>query len=147
MKLNSLILICYLLLGCQGSVVKTNIIKSSYDSNASRRNGVFVSSFEPSKKILDFGGVGVEIDDVWVEYLWSHTNLNKDISIKNQKNLYLKFKDTEVFDFELLYGVNYTKKGGYTDDKLTFKLDTIVDKVPIKLIYMSDTADIILIKK
>jgi hypothetical protein len=142
MKNYIIVLICCSLLGCKDSIVKTHVAQSSYNADASKDNEVFVCSYIPTKSILKFDDdTAVEIEDVWVEYLWQYTNINKDISKEDEKNLYLKFKnsDIDIYDFELFYGSGFKKKSGYTGNKLTFKLDKVPDEIQVKLVHKKDT--------
>ena len=135
-----LIIIC--LTGCKESIVKTDVVQSSYNSEFSKDNGVFICTYSPSVKTLEFNDISVDIEDIWVEYLWSYSNINKDISKVDQKNLYLKFKDKsiDVYDFNLIYGTDFLKKGGYTGNKLTFALkNEIPENLELKIVYEKDT--------
>lgn len=146
---NYIILLIYCsLLGCKDSIVKTHVAQSSYNIDESKDNAVFVCSYRPSKKILKFDDLNVEIEDVWVEYLWSYANINKDISKQDEKNIYVKFKGShiDIYNFELLYGSDFSKKSGYTGNKLTFKLDEEPEEVNVKIIHKKDTINISLNK-
>ncbi len=136
-----LVLVSYLSFGCNESVIKTNVPKSSYNIAHSKENKVFITSYKPTSSLLKFNNATHEIDEVWVEYLWSYNDLNKNILKESEKNIYLKFKNDnlDVYDFDLLNGLDFSKKGGVTGNKLTLKVKEIADTLKFGLVYKNDT--------
>lgn len=142
MKITILIvLVSYLSFGCNESVVKTNVPQSSYNIAHSKENKVFITSYKPMPSLLKFNDATHEIDEVWVEYLWSYKDLDKNVLKESEKNIYLKFKDDnlDIYDFDLLNGLDFSKKGGVTGNKLTLKVEEITDFLKFGLVHKKDT--------
>lgn len=135
-----IILVGFLFIGCKKSIVKTNIPQSSYNINESKEKKVFLASYKPISNFLKFSDT-IVIEEIWLEYLWYYTDINRNISKETEINGFVKFKDEnlDVYDFELSYGSGFRKKGGISGNKLTFGIDWIPDNLKIAIAYKKDT--------
>lgn len=140
-----LIVIVLVNFGCT-SIVKTNVIQSSYDIKQSKELGVFVQEYVPIKNVFILGDKEVNIKEVWEEYYWIYKNQKREIEKKDNIEGYVKI-DTETSD---LFDINFifnSRKNGISGNKLTFEPTDDIDTLTFFFYNKKDTVEVVLVKR
>ncbi len=135
----------WMIFGCT-SVVKTNVIQSSFDVNQSKENGVFVDEYIPLRKVFVLGDEEINIQEAWVEHYWEYKNQKKEIKKKDGTEGYIKI-ETEATDLFDVRFISNNKKNGISGNKLTFEPMPNIDTLTLSFYNDTDTVEILLIKK
>ena len=59
--------------GCD-PIIKTGVLRTSFDIEQAKKNGVFISEYIPSVREIIFDSDKIYIQEIWIEKLWEYEN-------------------------------------------------------------------------